>query len=124
MKLKTVTYSALGNMGNYQNERIELSAELEEGETYTEVLEKLKKGVHAKLKSQDEYWETCKKFDQANKDLKAILAKLEAAKKNWELVSEFLKAQGIKTDSAEFPTLAALPEAVEGELVETDDIPF
>lgn len=46
MKLKNVKYASLANLGNYQNERIELEAHLEDGDDYKEVLAKLTQMVH------------------------------------------------------------------------------
>ena len=39
MKPKSVTYAKLKNLGNYENERIEITLEVEDGEKAADVLE-------------------------------------------------------------------------------------
>ena len=51
MKITTVSYEALANLGNYENEKIRLEAVLEDGDTYESCLEELKNKVHEQLKN-------------------------------------------------------------------------
>lgn len=49
MIYKTLTYGRTKNLGNYQSERLDVSAELEETDDPVEVLEELKKFVLTSL---------------------------------------------------------------------------
>jgi hypothetical protein len=55
MKISKITYSALANLGNYENQRIELEATVSEDENWEEVLEKITLMVHQKLKNESEF---------------------------------------------------------------------
>ena len=103
MKLKTVKYAALANLGNYENERIELEAELEGGEDYTEALIRLTEMVHQQLKNEKEYFEYCDHYNQARRKLSDITEKLQQAYDQWEETSNFLIAQGLKPSVPSFP---------------------
>lgn len=46
MKVRTVAYGKTFNLGNYESERIELTAELDEGENAVAVHDSLNKLVH------------------------------------------------------------------------------
>lgn len=47
MKVTTVTYQATINLGNYESERIEITAELEPGDTVEETITRLRGHVGA-----------------------------------------------------------------------------
>ncbi len=49
MKVTTVTYRRIKNLGNYQSETVELTAEVEQGEDYKEVFDKLRQTALEKL---------------------------------------------------------------------------
>lgn len=49
MKYKTITYQRIKNLGNYQSERLELTAEVEEYEHMESAIELLKNTVHKAL---------------------------------------------------------------------------
>ena len=58
MKTKLITYSKLFSLGNFQNEKIEVTAELEPGETAQDAVEKLRDFVlhnHQLSKSKEQY---------------------------------------------------------------------
>lgn len=103
MKITKITYSSLANLGNYENERIELEAELQEGDDYQRVLEELKIKVHQELKNEKDYHDYCYRYNEANRKLKDICEKLQKAYDQWEEASNFLIAQGIKPSVPSFP---------------------
>lgn len=49
MKIKIITYQRIKNLGNYQSEKLEMTAELEEGEDVQASIAKLKNQVHLGL---------------------------------------------------------------------------
>lgn len=64
MKVNTVTYARLVNTGNYEHERIELSIDLEEGETPSEAVNRARAFIDAKCaKGKIEQWQ----FENASK---------------------------------------------------------
>ncbi len=123
MKIKTVEYSALFNLGDYNNERIGFTVQLDEGETPEQVIESLRKkaieqssdkgmggidGIHNRIYS-------------ARFDLRSLERKLKQAQDEWNSVAEFLRAQGIKPDAPNLTFKALMPSAdsetvIEGEL--------
>ena len=46
MKVKTVTYKRVKNLGNYQTETLEMTAEIDDWEDYTEAAETLRTRVN------------------------------------------------------------------------------
>lgn len=51
MKLKTITYGRTMNLGNYENFRLEMSIELEEGDDSNTAFETLTKSVDSKCEA-------------------------------------------------------------------------
>lgn len=127
-KITKVFYSALANLGDYQNERVGMYATLEEGETPEAAIEELKNRVAPlcgpKLQNlrSEKY-----RLESAIDELQRKLADYE---NQWNAAAEFLRAQGIKPDAPNFPTFNnLLPAAnisheesgvVEGEYEEDD----
>ena len=54
MKFKTITYKRIKNLGNYESEHLEATAEVAEDEDIDEAIEKLKLTVHKALGLTDE----------------------------------------------------------------------
>lgn len=58
MKVKTVTYARLINMGSYEHERFELTIDLEEGETPSEAINRARAFIDARsAKGKIEEWQ-------------------------------------------------------------------
>lgn len=49
MRIKTITCQQVKNRGNYESERLEMTAELEEGENAYEVAQKLRQEINSIL---------------------------------------------------------------------------
>lgn len=130
MKITKVTYAALANLGNYENERIELEATIGEGDSYEEVLADLTQKVHEQLKNEKDYYQYCHKYNDAQRRLKEITEKLQKAYDQWEETSNFLVAQGLKPSVPSFPIerqklIAAGIEEVEPQIEpDYDEIPI
>ena len=99
-----ITYSALFDRGNYQNERIELTRQVEPDDIIEEVFEDLKLLVHDLAGKKDLYYENQK----LERDYNNILKKIDQAKTQWEQAAEFLTAQGLRHDAPKFPELKLL----------------
>lgn len=55
MKITTITYQVVKNLGNYESERLEMSAQLEEGEDPEEAALKLRQRVNLLLNEPPRY---------------------------------------------------------------------
>lgn len=99
-----VTYARLANTGNYENERIEVSAAISEGQNPLSVLNKLKEFVNSQLHSQNEYELLDRKFYKLRTEIKDHQEKIEQHKKLWLQVQQFWANQNLNTDQ-EFPTI-------------------
>ncbi|NJL51183.1 MAG: hypothetical protein HC930_01310 [Hydrococcus sp. SU_1_0] len=49
MKFKTITYQRVKNLGNYESERLEISAELDDDDNVSKAIAILKSHVHEEL---------------------------------------------------------------------------
>lgn len=54
MKVKTITYQRVKNLGNYESERLEITAEINEGEKPQEAIERLRELVLNRLNIETE----------------------------------------------------------------------
>lgn len=101
MKITRVTYSAVVNLGDYQNEQLGMTARLEDGEDPAQVIEELRakieplKGSNANALDQKRY--------RLRDEVQTLERKLERLRLQWEQTAQFLKAQGIQTDPPTFP---------------------
>ncbi len=106
MKITKVFYSALSNLGNYQNERVGMYAVLDEGESPEEAIKQLKERVTPLCgsdlrKLRDEEWQLRGAIGDLEKKLKEY-------QQQWDIAAEFLRVQGIKPDAPNFPQLTKL----------------
>ncbi len=104
MKITTVSYEAIANLGNYENEKIKLEAVVEDGDNWEECLEKIRDNVHEQLKNQEKYKDYCDRFHEHKRKLEELQEKVQQAQTQWEQASNFLVAQGWnKADVPPFP---------------------
>lgn len=130
MRIRTVHYSALINLGDYNNEKIGFTAEVEEDDSIDEILESLKAKVEqlGGLNAQDFY----SKQRDGRHALSELERKIKKATEQWNATSEFLRTQGIKSDAPDMPVFTnLLPEVkeersgvVDGDIEEIDQISF
>lgn len=106
MKVTQIEYSALFNTGNYENEKIGLTVSLEEGETVEETVVALRKKTAEMVGPKA--MEQVNLKHRLNQAVREMQQKAETAKVEYERMAEFLKAQGIKGDMADFPLLKIL----------------
>ena len=101
----TVTYSAWANVDSYGGDRenIHISVEIDDFKDYDDTLELLRTKVLEKLNLRERHEKLMSKYDQTRRDFIKVTEQLESANQQWELARNFLKAQGSKTDTAEFP---------------------
>ena len=99
MKITDVHYSLLVNTGNYENEKVGLDAQVEDGETAEQVVEALKERAFALVNRTD----TLNARREALWELRDLEDKLTEARAKWEQAATFLKAQGLRPDAPDFP---------------------
>jgi hypothetical protein len=106
MIIRSVGYSRLVSLGNFENEKISATAELEDGEDAEVVLVDLKGWVNERLANRHRQQEEEAQFYRARADLSDIEAKLRDAKRQWDQAKEVLDKHGVKVASED---LEALP---------------
>ena len=104
----TVTYSASANTGDYHGDRenIHISVEIDSFDDYADTLELLRSKVLEKLDLKAKYDEVMSDYSTACRKLERITKDIAKAHRDWETVKNFMVTQGLKTDTAEFPSEA------------------
>lgn len=127
MNIKQIHAHFLISIGNYSNERIGFTVELEENETPEQAVDELRqKAIAIVGKSAEDLYQEQWKLDGQVKILENRIDKLRS---EWEATAEFLRAQGIKPDAPSMPQFERLLSAakVEEEVViegELESAPF
>jgi small-conductance mechanosensitive channel len=113
MKIKQVHAHFLISIGNYSNERIGFSVELDENETPEEAIKilRIKAAEIVGRPAQDLYDEKWR----AEQAIRSLEGRLEVLRKEWDATAEFLKAQGIKSDASPMPQFNNLLKAAKVE---------
>lgn len=104
MKVISVRFGALKSTGNYENERLDAEAVLEDGDTVASVTDALRLLVLTELGYQD-------KIDRRRNlicEIADLQRKAEKARSDWELLANFLRAQGLRPDAPNAPLLNLL----------------
>lgn len=121
MKIKTLHAHFLISIGNYSNERIGFSVELEQGDSIHEVVDHLReRAKNAVGKTRDGLYEERRKLSNECSELEDRLSKL---RKEWDATAAFLKAQGLNPEAPSMPQFRNLLSAVavESEVVTKGD---
>lgn len=106
MKVTQIEYSALYNTGNYENEKVGLTVQLEEGETVEETVLALRKKT-AEMVGPKAMEQVSLKH-RLNLAVKDMQEKTEQAAQEYEQAKAFMEAQGLKMDMPAFPLLRTL----------------
>ncbi len=113
MKIKQIHAHFLISIGDYSNERIGFTVELEEEDTVESVVSELRnqaiKVVGAKA---DELYSHRRNLQE---QCWAVEKRLEKAHTEWNATAEFLRTQGIKPDAPPMPQFNNLLAAVKVE---------
>lgn len=123
MQIKQVHAYFLISIGNYSNERIGFTVELDEGESPEQAVAELREKAKTIVgQPADELYSEKYRIESAIRELERRLASL---RKEWDATAEFLKAQGIRPDAPPMPQFNNLlkaakveEEAIGGELVD------
>ncbi len=117
MEIKLVHAHFLISVGNYSNERIGFTVQLDEGEIPEEVVPILRdKARQIVGQPADALYGEKYKLESACKELEKRLSKL---REEWDKTADFLKAQGIKPDVSPMPQFGNLLAAAK---IEEEDV--
>jgi DNA repair ATPase RecN len=98
-----VSYSALKNLGNYENEKVHAVATVEEGQDPIAVLNLLKDWVNTQLNVEIQIQDRYRKLDQLVYKIAETERQLETLRARWESARAFLEKHGVDiTEPAPF----------------------
>lgn len=128
MKITQVSYEACFNLGDYENEKIRLSAQLGEGDTVDTAVQQLREQV-IDLATPSAY-NTLSRVSDAKRELRSLEEKIKQRTQEWNNTAEFLRKQGINAEAVDMPMFSNLlapakpdDEEVKVEVLD-DDIPL
>ena len=109
MQIKQVHAHFLISIGNYSNERIGFTVDLEEGESLEEIVSQLRnKAIEIVGESAEDLYN--KKW-QAERSYQEVENRVNRLRKEWDDTAEFLKAQGINPQAPSMPQFRNLIRA-------------
>lgn len=121
MEIKRLHAHFMISTGNYNNERVGYSVELNEGESIEEVVTNLReKAIKAIGPSAQEFYDRTREFKREYLHLEE---KLNRLRKEWDATAAFLKAQGLNPEAPSMPQFRNLLKAVtvQSEIVTEDN---
>ena len=111
MKIQTVSYKRTKNLGDYENEVLELNALVGEDGDPDEAIVQLRDRVNAQLSISETVAELKNQQIYLEEQSARLQAQIESATVRWNKIQQFMEKLGINL-------LAVLPQAT------ADDIPF
>lgn len=119
MKITRVGYSALFNLGNYNNERIELTAQLDENDDISSVVQDLRTRANSLALPNEQI--LVEQIQKRRRLLEELEKRIASRTEEWNAIADFLKAQGIKPDAPNMPDFKKLlPQANHEEVIEAE----
>jgi predicted nucleic acid-binding Zn-ribbon protein len=80
MQIKTISYQRVVNLGNYESKRLELFAEVQEGEDEEDAIATLMEKVERKVSEYSDLVNESKELQRGIRNLRQELAQLESKK--------------------------------------------
>jgi len=105
-KIKVVYQASESVTPSVGIQTVELSAEIDDIKDFSSTYDLLQSLALEKLNLRSKHSEIVQEYEKTRIKYLELVKQLESATKQWELVSNFLKTQGLKTDTAEFPSEA------------------
>lgn len=104
---QTINYSATADLYNNSNvsESLGITIDLENPENFDIALDDLRERVHTNLNSYDRYLNAKKQISDIELKLQKMSDIYKECLDQYNKMTEFMKAQGIKNDFPEFPPL-------------------
>ena len=101
LRITSVGYSRLANLGGYENEKVNASARVDEGQDAAEVLESLKAWVNERVSSENEAYGLRESAHDLRWKIEGLNRQLADAKQKWEAAKALLHAHGVKVEEPE-----------------------
>lgn len=95
MRITSVSYSRLVGLGNYENERVGATADVEQDEDWEHVLIALKGRVLEQVTNNESDRNLASRRDDLTYQIRDYEDRLAKAEKKWAAAEAFLKAHGI-----------------------------
>ncbi|WP_373534744.1 hypothetical protein [Microcoleus sp.] len=129
MKNYRIGFGHTKNVGNYQNDRAYIEAELEEWENIEESMDRLRSEVARQLNVRGQLLNLKERIHTREKDLEKLdhqvqmaEQKLERAQRAWENFSEFLTAHGVDPETLTIENFSAMRKLHTGTLGQENTI--
>lgn len=103
MKITTVRYERLRSFGNYENETVAATAQVEDGETPESALAALRQWVEAQLGEVEKLSQMRQRYDQLDWEVHAMEQRLRGAKSAYERVKAILERHGVELRDDDLP---------------------
>lgn len=124
MRITTIGFGYTKSLGNYENCKIYLEAQLEPGEDPEEAMTELRNRVAQELDLPDQWHGLKQKFARQMAALEKLNTRLQAAEKRWAEYAAFLESHGVNPDSITIKSHSDSAEAnTESNVFEYDDRP-
>ena len=98
MRITTIGFGYTKSLGNYENCKVHIEAQLEPGEDPEEAMIELRNKVAQELDLPDQRHGLKQKFARQMTALEKVNEKLQKAEKRWERYAAFLVAHGVNPD--------------------------
>lgn len=118
MKITKIGFGYVKSLGNYENCKLYLEAQLEDWENPEESMTELRNRVARELDLPDQWHDLKRKFAKQLAALTDVNERLERANKQWEAFGCFLAAHGVNPATL---ALNPAPGSFAKELAETED---
>jgi hypothetical protein len=108
MKIQSISYKRLYNLGDFNNETLDVTASIEDGEDAAKTAIELRLFVVSQIGVQDRIHEWEKRQIQLKQEIELLEGQCQRAQERWNKIEAFLQKLGVKLE----------------QLNVVDDIPF
>ena len=123
MKITSVRYGLTANLGNYDSERLDLEAQVEEGEDWEVVLGALKSYAFERVKIDQKHNTALAKVRRTLKQYEDTKQQIKKLESKWEQAKSICAAHGINLDEIQFPSVSENADS-DSERQQLDAIPY
>ena len=113
MRIETVKYGITVNLGNYENQRIELEACVEDGESWEKVMAQVRTKVHSLSESKQKLDEREKHLEQLKQCYFKTKRIVKEMQMKWEIAKSVCGAHGIKLADEDLPEIPSVEKEEE-----------
>lgn len=99
MKIQTISYKRNKNLGNYENEALEATASIDEGESVGAAIDALIARVNVNLGISENLQELKAKKAQLEEDIQKLESQIKTATERWQKIEQFFTRLGVDLSS-------------------------